>query len=199
MATPTSVTVAEDGSLGIRLAGTDPDGTVVRYRVATQPANGTLSGTGPDLTYAPDADFNGRDAFTFTVTDDEGVVSAAAQVDAEVTAVACQGDRDVLETFTGRPAATNGPTTMAGSWRTTWRTGTAWMRWAAASPGFGCGKNGLRGTLPWELGSLTMLEYLDLGRGGCHREESCTINVLTGGIPRELGNLANLGWLRLDG
>ena len=81
------MTVAEDGSLGIRLAGTDPDGTVVRYRVATQPANGTLSGTDADLTYAPDADFNGWDAFTFTVTDDDGAVSAPADVSIEVTPV----------------------------------------------------------------------------------------------------------------
>ena len=33
------------------------------------PTNGTLSGTAPDLTYTPSADYTGSDSFTFTVND----------------------------------------------------------------------------------------------------------------------------------
>lgn len=46
----------------------------------------------------------------------------------------------------------------------------------------------LEGTLPPELGKLTELQYLRLGR-----------NRLTGTIPKELGKLTNLGCLALYG
>ena len=37
--------------------------------IVGDPANGTLSGTAPNLTYTPDADFYGKDSFTFHVND----------------------------------------------------------------------------------------------------------------------------------
>ena len=87
VATELTVTVAEDSSVNITLAGTDADGTIMDHAVATSPDNGTLTGTAPDLQYTPDADFNGADSFTFTVTDDAGAVSAPARVSIEVTPV----------------------------------------------------------------------------------------------------------------
>ena len=42
--------------------------------VAT-PANGTLSGTAPNLTYTPNANASGSDSFTFRVSD--GTVNSA--------------------------------------------------------------------------------------------------------------------------
>lgn len=39
------------------------------YAVVTQPAHGVLSGTLPDFTYTPNADFHGIDGFDFRVTD----------------------------------------------------------------------------------------------------------------------------------
>src|SRR4029077_15269241 len=42
------------------------------YSIATMPAHGTLtpgSGSGPNVTYTPDPNFNGTDSFTFTVND----------------------------------------------------------------------------------------------------------------------------------
>ena len=87
VATELTVTVAEDSSVDITLAGTDADGTIMDHAVATSPDNGTLTGTAPDLQYTPDADFNGADSFTFTVTDDAGTVSAPARVSIEVTPV----------------------------------------------------------------------------------------------------------------
>ncbi len=66
-----SVSVTEDGSVGITLAGSDTDSFEVplTYTVVTPPAHGTLSGVAPNLTYAPDPNYAGSDSFTFTATD----------------------------------------------------------------------------------------------------------------------------------
>lgn len=53
----------------IILTGSDSDGDSLTYVVVTQPANGTLSGTPPNLSYRPNADFVGDDTFTFKVND----------------------------------------------------------------------------------------------------------------------------------
>ncbi|MDF7826517.1 Ig-like domain-containing protein [Pontiellaceae bacterium B12227] len=52
----------------ITLTGTDPEGSNLTY-TAGSPANGSLSGTAPNLTYTPDEGFEGADSFTFTVND----------------------------------------------------------------------------------------------------------------------------------
>ncbi len=64
-----SVTTAEDTALPITLAGTDVENSALTYTVVSQPANGTLSGTAPNVTYTPSANSNGADSFTFTVND----------------------------------------------------------------------------------------------------------------------------------
>lgn len=53
----------------VTLQGEDVDGDALTFAVATQPAHGTLTGTPPDVTYAPEAGFSGEDTFTFTATD----------------------------------------------------------------------------------------------------------------------------------
>lgn len=60
---------AEDTPLAITLMGRDPDGQPLTYSVVTAPAHGGLAGTPPYVTYSPDPDFNGQDAFTFSVND----------------------------------------------------------------------------------------------------------------------------------
>ncbi|WP_395377680.1 Ig-like domain-containing protein [Marinicella sp. W31] len=75
-ATAQSVNVDEDDSVNITLAGNDVDGDNLTFTVASQPTDGSLSGTPPNLTYAPDTDFNGSDSFTFTVND--GTVDSVA-------------------------------------------------------------------------------------------------------------------------
>jgi mono/diheme cytochrome c family protein len=55
--------------LTLSLAGTDPDGDALDYRISQMPTHGTLEGFGKDLVYTPHADFTGVDAFTFAVTD----------------------------------------------------------------------------------------------------------------------------------
>ncbi len=80
------VTTAEDTAVAVTLSGSDANGDALTYEVATQPAHGTLSGTAPDLIYTPDADFNGTDGFTYTVSDGR-FTSAPATVSITVTPV----------------------------------------------------------------------------------------------------------------
>ena len=81
-----SVTTAEDTAVAITLVGTDADGDTLTYTVVDQPSNGTLTGTAPNLTYTPNADYNGDDSFTFRVNDGT-VDSEPATVSITVTAV----------------------------------------------------------------------------------------------------------------
>jgi len=70
-----SVTTQEDTLVSITLAGRDPDGDALSYSVVKDPSHGRLSGTGPNLTYTPNENFNGSDSFLFNVND--GTVDSA--------------------------------------------------------------------------------------------------------------------------
>jgi hypothetical protein len=81
-----SVTTDEDTAKAIVLNGTDVDGDALGYAILTSPSNGVLSGTAPNLTYTPNANYNGSDSFTFKVND--GVIeSGMATISITVTAV----------------------------------------------------------------------------------------------------------------
>ena len=71
----------------ITLTGTDPDSPALSltYTVATAPTHGTLSGTAPNLTYTPTANYQGTDSFTFTASNGQKT-SAAATVSITVSA-----------------------------------------------------------------------------------------------------------------
>ncbi|MBI3878789.1 MAG: tandem-95 repeat protein [Verrucomicrobia bacterium] len=81
-----SVTLPEDTATNLTLTGFDVDGPVTNFTIATLPAHGTLSGTAPNVTYTPATNYNGPDAFTFTV-DDGALTSAVATVSLTVTPV----------------------------------------------------------------------------------------------------------------
>jgi uncharacterized protein YjbI with pentapeptide repeats len=88
-----TVTTNEDTPVAVVLTGTDvetPSGSLI-FQV-TAPAHGSLSGSAPNLTYTPAANYNGSDSFTFTVTDtgdgaSGALTSAAATVTITVNAV----------------------------------------------------------------------------------------------------------------
>jgi len=63
------VELYEDGGVGVLLSGLDADGDPLIFTVSQSTTNGTLSGTAPDLIYAPGTNFNGVDSFSFTVSD----------------------------------------------------------------------------------------------------------------------------------
>jgi len=83
-----SATVAgtEDTVLAITLAGSDVENSALTYAVVSQPTHGTLSGTAPALTYAPEANWSGTDTFRFKVNDGE-LDSAEAVVTVEIAPV----------------------------------------------------------------------------------------------------------------
>ena len=69
VATNQAVTTQEDVARSITLTATDLDGDPLSFTIVSGPSHGALSGTLPLLTYAPSANFNGPDAFTFFATD----------------------------------------------------------------------------------------------------------------------------------
>lgn len=60
-----SVTTAYITPVEITLTTSDVGGNTLDWIVVDQPAHGTLTGTGPTLTYTPDPGFSGSDSFTF--------------------------------------------------------------------------------------------------------------------------------------
>lgn len=64
-----AVTVQEDAQSEIALNASDADGDPLTYAIVDQPAHGTLTGSGPTVTYTPSAGFYGADSFTFGVND----------------------------------------------------------------------------------------------------------------------------------
>jgi alkaline phosphatase D len=64
-----SVTTAENVAKAITLNANDFDGDPLSYSVVNSPANGTLSGIAPNLTYTPTPNYKGLDSFTFRVND----------------------------------------------------------------------------------------------------------------------------------
>ena len=86
-ATAKTVELAKGSSdNAIQLSGDDVETSAANltYTVATGPTHGSLSGTGRNLTYTPDAGYKGQDSFTFTVTD-QGDGSAAARTSSTAT------------------------------------------------------------------------------------------------------------------
>ncbi|MEW8144030.1 MAG: Ig-like domain-containing protein, partial [Candidatus Thiodiazotropha endolucinida] len=69
IASDATLTVAEDTSLGVLLTANDPDNDLLTYEFLSQPVNGSLTGTVPDLIYTPHLNFHGIDSFTFKVND----------------------------------------------------------------------------------------------------------------------------------
>lgn len=96
---PTATVVApvstpeDTPSAPMMLTGTDGEDAeaMLTIDVSAAPTNGVLdvsTGSAPlSVVYTPDPDFNGMDAFSFTVTDTDGNVSAAMTVDVTVTPV----------------------------------------------------------------------------------------------------------------
>ena len=77
VATPRSVAVTVNTPRTITLAGTDADGDALTYGIVSPPFRGVLSGTPPDLTYTPNANFAGNDNFWFVAKDASGTSAPA--------------------------------------------------------------------------------------------------------------------------
>ena len=86
VATARTLSTQEDTALPITLAGTDVDGDPLTFAIATQPAHGTLTGTPPNVTYTPAANYFGPDSFTFTASDGQ-LTSAPATISLSISPV----------------------------------------------------------------------------------------------------------------
>lgn len=86
VADSTSISTNEDLAIGVLLTGSDSDNDVITFQIASNPANGSLNGTAPNLLYTPNADFTGVDSFTF-ITNDGQVDSAVGTVNIKVVAL----------------------------------------------------------------------------------------------------------------
>jgi len=69
VASPQTIWVNKGTAQALTLAGTDAEGDVLTYRVATTPAHGELTGAAPNLTYTPATGYLGADTLVFTTND----------------------------------------------------------------------------------------------------------------------------------
>ncbi len=107
-----SMSTDEDTAKGMTLTASDVDSSGLTYIVVSSPAHGTLSGTAPNLTYTPAADYSGPDSFTFKANDgqaDSNVATFTVNVNPVVTPPVTTG---VVFTSAGHGAwAPTGPDT----------------------------------------------------------------------------------------
>jgi hypothetical protein len=105
-ATPTATTLAitlpEDSSKAITLAGTDSDGDALTYHLTSTPMFGQVTGTPPTVVYRPVTNYAGYDQFTY-IANDRTTNSLPATVFLTITPVA-----DVTNTVLGINLTTNG-------------------------------------------------------------------------------------------
>src|SRR5207249_2775606 len=112
-----AVTTNEDTAKAITLGATDVEGSPLTYAIVIGPAHGTLSGTAPNLTYTPAANYDGTDSFTFKANDSE-LDSNTATVSITVTAVndaPVASDQAVVTDEDTAKAITLGTTDIEGS------------------------------------------------------------------------------------
>ncbi len=77
-ASSAAVTAAFNTAAAVNLVATQLNGAgTITYTIVASPANGTLTGTAPALTYTPKAGFTGTDTFTFTASNAGGPSNVA--------------------------------------------------------------------------------------------------------------------------
>ncbi|SIS63415.1 VCBS repeat-containing protein [Thalassolituus maritimus] len=81
----TTLTTAENTATGVTLNASDVDGDSLSWSVSTAASDGSASVTAGNVSYTPNAGFNGNDSFTVQVFDGTAPVSFVVNV--EVTAV----------------------------------------------------------------------------------------------------------------
>ncbi|MEO0017498.1 MAG: hypothetical protein RLZZ522_781, partial [Verrucomicrobiota bacterium] len=102
--------VTTEVAQAITLTGYDSAGDALTYAIVTLPAHGDLTGTPPNMTYTPHANYNGTDSFTFTVSDGT-ITSAAATVSLTITPVNDATLANVAATYASYTATLNGTVT----------------------------------------------------------------------------------------
>jgi len=81
VANNTNATTLEDHAVTVTMTASDADGDSLTFSIVTGPAHGSLSAifnatpTSAQVTYTPDANYNGSDTFTFKADDGKGGTS----------------------------------------------------------------------------------------------------------------------------
>ena len=83
--TGTALTTSENTATGVTLSASDVDGDSLSWSISTAASDGSASVTAGNVSYTPNAGFNGNDSFTVQVFDGTAPVSFVVNV--EVTAV----------------------------------------------------------------------------------------------------------------
>jgi hypothetical protein len=81
-----SVSVTAGATLTITLTASTTSEDPLVFATTSSPTNGTLTGTGANLVYTPNAGYSGSDSFTFTATDD-GTMSNTGTITVTVNPV----------------------------------------------------------------------------------------------------------------
>ena len=107
-ATPQTVATNFNTPAAATLSGSDPTQLPLTYAIVASPTNGQISGSAPNVTYAPNAGYSGSDSFTFKVNN--GVNdSAPATVSITVnSAPVPPAPRAASVSFVGSDASTRG-------------------------------------------------------------------------------------------
>jgi hypothetical protein len=83
-----TVTTNQDTAKAVTVSATDVDGDTLTYSIVTSPIHGTLSGTLPNVTYTPVANYSGSDSFTFKANDgkvDSNIATVSVTVSSQPT------------------------------------------------------------------------------------------------------------------
>lgn len=99
--------VRAGNSVLLTMDATDADGDTLTYVIVSQPAHGTLSGSGRQCTYSANPGYMGTDTFTFKVNDgqaDSNVATATINVSGAPQAIA-----DSFSTHCGSPLTVAAP------------------------------------------------------------------------------------------
>ncbi|WP_086934247.1 glycoside hydrolase family 9 protein [Agarilytica rhodophyticola] len=81
-----SIQTLAGSSSQVTLSASDADGSIASYTIVDAPQQGSATVMGNTATYIADATANGLDSFTYTATDDDGLVSNVATVSVNISA-----------------------------------------------------------------------------------------------------------------
>jgi hypothetical protein len=120
-----SVTTNQNTAKAITLNATDVDGDTLTYSIVTSPAHGTLSGTPPNVTYTPVANYSGSDSFTFQAND------GIANSNIATISITVSSQSSNINLALNKPATADSEQTSMGNTAAKGNDGNSSTRWSA--------------------------------------------------------------------